>query len=273
MVLDMDSVIAETFPAEIKTYLSGAAITVVKNRVRSSVYHIENQAYDIFLKVTPKEQMKREALMMEYLHSFGSCPRVLHYTTDDSWDYLITERIKGSDAANDENLAEPDLLTEVFAESLLYLHGIRHESCPVINGFKEMVIRAENNYREIRAEKGILRYLGYTNIETAYSDMIDLFQIVREDKVVIHGDYCLPNVLLHDFKLNGFIDVGYGGIGDRHYDIFWGLWSLQFNLKSNDYSHRFIQTYGKHLIDQERLRFCGLLSVFNGFRGQDYYEL
>ncbi|MCU6794259.1 hypothetical protein OB236_19310 [Paenibacillus sp. WQ 127069] len=72
--------------------------------------------------------------------------------------------------------------------------------------------------------------------------------------------------------MNGYIDVGYGGIGDRHYDIFWGLWSLQFNLKSNDHAKRFIKAYGKLLVDQDRLRLCGLLSAFNGFRGQGYYE-
>lgn len=73
--------------------------------------------------------------------------------------------------------------------------------------------------------------------------------------------------------MTGYIDVGYGGIGDRHYDIFWGLWSLQFNLGSEDYSRQFVKSYGKHLIDQDRLRLCGLLSAFNGFRGQDYYEI
>ncbi|MFK7691664.1 phosphotransferase [Paenibacillus sp. HJGM_3] len=141
----------------------------------------------------------------------------------------------------------------------------------IINGLEEMVIRAEGNYREGRAERGILRYLGYTSIESAYENMINLYKYVKEDKVVIHGDHCLPNLILHDFKMNGYVDVAYGGIGDRHYDIFWGLWSLQYNLKG-DYSQKFIQTYGNHLIDPDRLRLCGLLSVFNGFRGLDYYE-
>lgn len=95
----------------------------------------------------------------------------------------------------------------------------------------------------------------------------------EEDKVVIHGDYCLPNLILHDFKMTGYIEVGYGGIGDRHYDIFWGLWSLQFNLKNDEYSKQSVNACGKPLIDQDRLRLCGLLSVFNGFRGQDYYEV
>ncbi|RJG25128.1 hypothetical protein [Paenibacillus thiaminolyticus] len=48
--------------------------------------------------------------------------------------------------------------------------------------------------------------------------------------------------------------------------------SLQFNLGSDRYAERFIEAYGRERVDEERLRLCGLVSVFNGFRGQDYYE-
>ena len=46
------------------------------------------------------------------------------------------------------------------------------------------------------------------------------------DHVVMHGDYCLPNLILSDARLSGFIDLGNGGVGDRHCDLYWGLWAL-----------------------------------------------
>ncbi len=272
MNLNVEADIYDTFPSEINTYLKDATVTVIKNKVRSSVYYIEKPTYNIFLKVTPKGHMVSEALMTNYLYNYGVCPKVLIYTSDNSRDYLITDRIVGTDAACNEYLAKPIHLSEVFAESLSSLHRIKHVDCPKRNGLEDMVIRAEHNYRVGKAEKGILRYLGYISIDVAYKDMISLYRSAYEDKVIIHGDYCLPNLILHDFKNNGYIDVGYGGVGDRHYDIFWGLWSLQYNLKSDDYAKRFVQAYGRHLVDQDRLHLCGLLSVFNGFRGQDYYE-
>lgn len=263
----------EPFPIEIQTYFIEAAVTVVKKTARSSVYHMKNQSHDVFLKVTPKEQMQREAIMTSYLHHKGICPSVLHYSSNDTNDYLVTERIPGSHAASDEFIAQPEHLCDVFAESLLHLHQVQHTDCPLTNGLDEMFNRAEYRYREEKAEKSLLLYMGYTSIETAYQDMVFLYKHAIEDKVIIHGDYCLPNLILQNNKRNGrYIDVGYGGVGDRHYDIFWGLWSLQFNLKSTDYANRFMKAYGQHLIDQNRLRLCGLLSVFNGFRGQDYYE-
>lgn len=228
----VDSVEYETFPSEVQRYFSDSEVTIIKKNSRSSVYHIKGQDHDIFLKVTPKDQLRSEAMMTNYLNTYRACPRVEFYTSNDLNDYLVTERVAGFDAASDEYLAQPECLSQVFAESLLSLHLVQTMDCPIKNGLEEMFSRAERKYQEGRAEKGLLKYLGYSSIDSAYQDMKSLYKSAeKEDKVVIHGDYCLPNLILQDFKMTGYIDVGYGGIGDRHYDIFWGLWSLQFNLK------------------------------------------
>lgn len=41
--------------------------------------------------------------------------------------------------------------------------------------------------------------------------------------VLLHGDYCLPNILLDDWKFSGYINLVNGGMGDRHIDILWGI--------------------------------------------------
>jgi len=118
----------ETFPSEIQAFLKNGTITVIKEKVRSSgrssVYQIMKSGYNFFLKMTPKGHMQSEALMMEYLYNYGKCPKVLTYISDDARDYLITEQIIGAEALHDEYTAQPILLTEVFAESLLSLHKI-----------------------------------------------------------------------------------------------------------------------------------------------------
>ncbi|EPY03856.1 aminoglycoside 3'-phosphotransferase [Paenibacillus alvei TS-15] len=136
----VEPVIYNTFPIEIQAYFSEADVTVVKKTARSSVYHMKNQSHDVYLKVTPKEQMQREAIMTSYLHYKGICPSVLHYSSNDNNDYLVTERIPGSHAASDEFIAHPEHLCDVFAESLLHLHQIAHTDCPVTNGLEEMPI-------------------------------------------------------------------------------------------------------------------------------------
>ena len=80
--------------------------------------------------------------------------------------------------------------------------------------------------------------------------------------VLLHGDYCLPNVMLDDWTFAGFIDLGNGGVGDRHIDLFWGIWSLEFNLKTNQYRERFLDAYGRDRVDEHMLRVVAAAEVF-----------
>ncbi|MCC3373789.1 aminoglycoside 3'-phosphotransferase [Cohnella sp. REN36] len=264
------------YPEEIQGFLQGADIAVVKQKTRSVVLRLDRREESVFLKVTPKGQMREEARMTEYLSRRGACPRVILYRSDGTGDYLITSRVAGSDAAAEACLRYPERLTDAFAEGLSALHDVDPEGCPVVNGLAEMASRADRNYREGRADRSLLLYMGYADADTAYRDLIAMYETCedRTDQVVIHGDYCLPNVIVRDFKVQGYIDVGYGGVGDRHYDLFWGLWSLRYNLRSDfdRIADRFLETYGRAKADKDRIRFCGLISVFNGFRGQDYYN-
>lgn len=75
-----------------------------------------------------------------------------------------------------------------------------------------------------------------------------------ENPVLIHGDFCLPNVMLDDWRFSGFIDLGSAGLGDRHVDIHWALWSLAYNLKTDRYTGRFLDAYGRELVELDRLR-------------------
>jgi len=70
----------------------------------------------------------------------------------------------------------------------------------------------------------------------------------------IHGDFCLPNIMLDNWKFSTFIDVGLAGIGDKHIDIYWVLWSLNFNLGTDQYMDYFLDLYGREKVDMEILK-------------------
>ena len=71
---------------------------------------------------------------------------------------------------------------------------------------------------------------------------------------LIHGDFCLPNVMLKNWEFRSFIDVGLAGAGDRHIDLFWALWSLEYNLKTDKYYDYFLERYGRERVNLEVLR-------------------
>ena len=80
--------------------------------------------------------------------------------------------------------------------------------------------------------------------------------------VLLHGDYCLPNIMLDNWQLSGFIDLDAGGIGDRHIDLFWGMWSLGFNLKTDRYRDRFLDAYGRDQVNEDVFRVIAAAEVF-----------
>lgn len=69
------------------------------------------------------------------------------------------------------------------------------------------------------------------------------FGIPRRGNVVIHGDYCLPNVLVADRKLSALIDVGRAGLGDPREDLAAAVWSLQYNYGPG-FAREFLGAYG-----------------------------
>jgi kanamycin kinase len=68
--------------------------------------------------------------------------------------------------------------------------------------------------------------------------------------------------MLENWRFSGFIDLDGAGIGDRHIDLFWGRWSLGFNLGTYEYSDRFFDPYGRDKINEDALRVVAAAEVF-----------
>jgi kanamycin kinase len=102
---------------------------------------------------------------------------------------------------------------------------------------------------------------GYRSAEEAYA-ALQRGKSELKNEVLIHGDYCLPNVMLDNWKFSGFIDLGNSGVADRHIDLFWGAWTLGFNLHTDAYRGRFLDAYGRDRVDEDVLRVVAAAEVF-----------
>jgi len=69
------------------------------------------------------------------------------------------------------------------------------------------------------------------------------FGVPGKGHVLIHGDYCLPNVLMEDGRLSALIDLGGAGLGNPEDDLAAGVWTLQYNFGPG-LAREFLDAYG-----------------------------
>lgn len=214
-----------------------------------------------FVKKAKKGQLEKEFIMTDYFNKLGLSAKVVHYISND-YDFLVTEKINGNDAIYHKYLEQPEKLCDLFAEKLAFLHSITPKDCPITNHTESYLNLAYSNYNCGNYDKSQFPdSFGYKNEKEAIQ-VINKNKHLLQTDTLLHGDYCLPNIIFDNWNFSGFIDLGNGGIGDKHVDIFWGIWTLFYNLKTFKYSKRFMDAYGKDKIDTEILRLIAAIEVF-----------
>lgn len=247
-------------PATFSSLFSGARIYDSSCSPEARVWLI-NRDGGYFLKRGEKGSLAREAELARYFHKKGLGAEVLDYLSAE-WDWLLTTRVEGEDCTHAAYLSEPERLCDLYAQILRELHETDPSDCPVRDRTSDYLETVRINYAAGRFDKEL-----FTG-EWAFSSASDAWALVeREGKylkadTLIHGDYCLPNVILKDWRLSGLIDLGNGGVGDRHIDLFWGIWTLWFNLKTNRYRDRFLDAYGRDRVEEELLRVVAAAETF-----------
>ena len=248
------------FPDEIKSYLNSADIFDFSFNTRAKTYFID-RGDGYYLKTAPKNTLEHEAVMMDYFHGKNMTARLCSYISENDNDYMLMERVKGESCLDEKYLKEPKKLAVVVGKSLRKLHDINHEGCPKKNITSDMLKKAHEKYKNNNYDAWFLDYGGFENPQDGYNFLCENAYKLTDD-VNLHGDACLPNIMLDDFKFSGFIDFEGGGIGDRHFDLIWAIWSLQHNLQSQDYKEKFLDAYGRDKFDNDRYRLCIALQAF-----------
>lgn len=247
-------------PQDIERLIAGADIYDSSCSPEARVYFIDRD-HGCFLKRSAVGALTKEAQMTAYFHKLGLGAEVLKYESGE-YDWLLTSRVIGEDCTHADYLAYPEHLCDTIATTLRELHELDASDCPVPDRTAEYLALAERNYITGNYDKSHFPdSFGYASAEQAWAVLNEGKSALKSD-VLIHGDYCLPNIMLDGWKLSGFVDVGNGGIGDRHIDVFWGIWTLWFNLGTDKYRDRFIDAYGRDKIDENILKIIAAAEVF-----------
>jgi kanamycin kinase len=254
------SVDMKSFPDLFHPFLTNATVYDSSCSKQARVWFIDKEG-GFYLKSAPKGSLQRESALTRYFHSKHMAAEVLAYESLEQ-DWLLTTRVPGEDCLYPPYMEDPKRLCDTLAYLLRELHGMDFSGCPVPDRMAEYCATAEHNYRTGQFDRTLFPdNWGYATPEEAWAVIEANRHLLRSD-CLLHGDYCFPNIMLDNWKFSGFIDLDSGGVGDRHLDLFWGTWSLNFNLKTDAYRERFLDAYGRDAVNPDMFPVIAAFEVF-----------
>lgn len=164
---------------------------------------------------------------MSWAHDHGlSVPEVIDWgATGDGGAFLVSSAVGGVGA---DQLTEAALRSvwSAVVDAVRTLHAIAVEDCPYRRDLDDMLVRARS---VVAADAVNPEFLRDEDRDVPPGEL--LARVEREaglrrrqeaaDRVVCHGDLCLPNILIDPDRLTveGFVDLGRLGLADCHADL------------------------------------------------------
>ena len=223
-----------------------------------------DQGYSI--KINDNEgSLQEEVILMDFFAKYGLTQKVLNYIQNKK-DYIITRKMPGEMALT--QLCELKSLAEFMGKSLRSFHEINWDKTTMTAQEKQIILARSNQIFE-RCQKntnGLSPMSDYQN-DNNFKDMKNYIaqnknQYVADD-VIFHGDFNPRNVFSNGQHFTGLIDFTDSGYGDRHYDIYWTMWSVSLYLglqgnpiMVNKCEETFKNAYGRDKIDENRMTLC-----------------
>jgi aminoglycoside phosphotransferase len=232
----------------------------------SSIFHLHNhkQHMDTYLKIVKKEMhnsLVPEKDRLEWLVGILPVPKVLHFTEDDMYEYMLISETPGKISCDSSFKECVPPIVHLLATGLRKIHDVKIEQCPFDQRLDTKIESARK-----RAQLGLVDEDDFDDNRQGRKAG-DLFQELiatrptQEDLVFTHGDYCLPNIIINKDSVGGFIDWGRAGIADRYQDLALAIRSLARNF-GEEYVPLFFKEYGLEKVDQSKIQFYQLLDEF-----------
>lgn len=231
--------------------------------------------------------------MARWFYKNGLGVEVIWYGGSDR-DYMLTNAAEGEDCT--EFLDNPERLCSVMAGAMKILHSLPAAEIPacVARGDYEKALKSgSGNYdssilmprfmkpsiEETSLKEGTssgekiisnakIALTEKISFKEGISSKEEAWAIMQENKhrlkcdTLIHGDFCLPNIMVKDGRFSCFIDLAMAGLGDKHIDLYWALWSLQYNLGTEKYTDYFLDLYGRENFEYDMLRVIAAFEAF-----------
>jgi aminoglycoside phosphotransferase len=248
-------------PSELAALVADATLVPVSVGMSGSVVArmSRTEGDDLVLKLVERgstaPSLAPEVERLRWLATRFPAPELVAHGSDDAAEWLVTTALTGSDATVCPLGADPGRVATLLGQHLRRLHDeLDPAMCPFDASTASLVAHARQ-----QVAAGHVDAADFQPIHQGLSpeELLGLVEVTvpaePTDPVVTHGDYCLPNVVLHeDGTLAGLVDVGLLGVGDRYRDLGIGARSVAQNLGGTAVG-AFIDGYGLDRPDLARL--------------------
>lgn len=234
---------------------------VYRNDVGTLTYRLDDAEQPRFLKLARAggyPTLASECERLRWAADFLPVPAVVEEGAATDVEWLVTEALPGEDATHSTWLSRPHMLTRLLAQGLRQFHSAPVEHCPFDSRLESALGHARQRLTGGLIDPARDFHPEHQHLNAAEAvNRLERTRPDEEDLVVCHGDYCVPNIILHSDDVSGFVDVGELGVADRWWDLAVATWSLTWNLGAG-YESEFLEAYGVEE-DPERMAYYRLL--------------
>lgn len=250
---DLATLLADATPRDRQTGRLGAEI----------VQWVHPQQGSLYLKVAPHgagEDFLAEARRLRWLAGKLPVPNIVYLNTVDDTDYLLISGVPGKVAHDPAWQTDPARLMRLLAEGLHRIHALPTEDCPFNTILADELAEAERRIREqVLDRDAFLAHAENRTPETVLASLHERVTLI-DDEVFTHGDFCLPNILITDWNIAGYIDWAIAGLADRHRDLMCIVDTVEHNL-GESWVPVFFEAYGV-AVNWDKIRFYQDLDLF-----------
>jgi kanamycin kinase len=227
----------------------------------ASTYRLELAGEARFVKITPADwfpPLPDEAVRLRWAAEHLPVPTMIEYGSDGDQEWLMTAGLPGVDATRHPWLStEPARLAGELGAGLRRFHDTAPVwDCPFDASALAGLDIATGRVAAGRVDADEFAARHAMTPRDAVTMLRD--SVPDEDLVVGHGDYCLPNVMMTDDRVTGYLDLPWLGLADRWSDLAVGAWSCGYNLGPG-FEDEFFAGYGVRR-DDAKLAWHGLLA-------------
>lgn len=220
-----------------------------------------------YLKVAPsgpqRRELREEREALAWLKGRLPVPDALAYaedTEDSGFAYLLLSEVPGIMACDASFADDVPTIARLLGAGLRKIHSLDYSTCPLDERLdRKLALAAENLAAGLVDEADMDEHEWTGNPHGLLRWLIE-HRPATEDLVFTHGDYCLPNVLVHAARtsITGFIDLGRAGIADRYQDLALAARSLAGNFGPG-WEPLLWDAYGLESVDSAKLDYYLLL--------------